>query len=138
MVKDMRKRTLNILSFSVIIIISTVFVLWQDGTLDPNKKKIAKGLYIKKNENNTFTALYGNKQRLVAYNVDSIIISNRYGTMVHGIGEDETIKFWYYVNTSNDLFGGWNDSIFREEGILSIGRKYLDSVQISQDIWNEY
>ncbi len=50
---------------------------------------------------------------------------------------DEKSKFWYYVNSSNSLFGGWSDSIFREEGIISIGKNYLDSVKTSQSVWDE-
>ncbi len=82
----MNKRILNILPFVSVIPISIVFVLWQDGTIDPNKKRVSNGVYLLKNENKSFTALYGRNQNLIAFEVDSLIISKKFGTMIYGIG----------------------------------------------------
>lgn len=125
------------MSFIIAIVFATGIVLWQNGSINPNKKGISHGVYLEKNENNTYTALYGRNQSLVAIHVDSVIITKRYGIIIHGIGEDESSKFWYYVNTSNELFGGWNDSIFRSKGIFAVGNKYLDSIETIDMVWNK-
>jgi hypothetical protein len=60
--------------------------------------------------------------------------------MLYGIGEQKTSKEWHYIDASptKNIYGGWNDSIFRNESIVTIGRDFLNSVKTPNEIWNEH
>jgi hypothetical protein len=58
--------------------------------------------------------------------------------MLYGIGQGKDIKEWFYIDASSskNIHGGWKDSIFRNESIITIGHKFLDSVKTPNEIWN--
>ena len=116
-----------------------VYILWDNGTLNPNKIKISDDVYLVQDNSKSFLIyceLRG--QKLIARSVDSIILTPRYGTMLYGIEKGKDIPKWYYIDASSSkkIYGGWTDSIFRNEQIITIGHQYLNSVKTPNEIWN--
>lgn len=123
------------------IIISGILILWSNGALNPNKTRISDDVYLEHNSDEDYTIYcrIGGKQKIIATSVDSIILTPKYGTMIFGIGKKKKVKQWHYIDASSskNIYGGWNDSIFRNESIVTIGREFLNSVNTSKEIWDK-
>ncbi len=136
--KKIATTTLTILSI-------VIYTLWETGPLNPNKTSINKGVYMTKDNSNYSIVIPSNQRRsindiLVASNVDSLIISYKYGTMIYGISEYGVKKQWFYIDASStkNTYGGFSNEEFRKNEIITIGEIYLDSIQSSEEIWRKF
>lgn len=113
--------------------ISLVYFLFFKGRITINKD-----VELKYKEN--IFSIYCNADRLVATEVDSIIVAHKYGTMIFGIGQKSKIKQWIYIDGSNkkNIYDGYSPNEFREKIIYTIGEKYLDSIVTTNELWIKY
>ncbi len=133
----------KIFIFLIAVVISVTYVLWTDGSLNPNKKEINDYVYLEKLSDNTFslTCKFGSGPKKVGSMVDSVIVTPKYGTVFYGMGINGSKKQWYYIDASkpgfNKVHGGWNDLEFRKDEVeLLVGKQFLDSVHTAYNTWN--
>lgn len=133
----MNKKT--IIPILIFVVIALIYIFWNNGALNPNKSEISDDVYLVKDNHKNFSIYCEIRgQKLIASSVDSIILTPRYGTMIYGIGRNKINKEWYYIDASStkNIHGGWTDSTFRNESIVTIGRNFLNSVKTPNEIWN--
>jgi len=127
--KQKSKRLLSILIAPIVVVI----YLLSNTELNSNILRINNWSLVKKD--NSFEAYHSNNV-LIAKNIDSIIVTPRYGSMIYG-SKTGNEKLWYYIDVSSSInvYGGYSDKDFRDNQIVTIGRAFLDSVKTPQEIW---
>jgi hypothetical protein len=135
----------RIITIGISLTLGLIYILWNNGTINPNKTKVNEDVYLIR-EKAGFSVKYRTKEfskqtdKTIAKSVDSLIISYKFGTMVHGFGNSDKVRSWYYIDTSHgkNVYGGFSNSEFRNKEIETIGRTYLDSIFSAQEIWEKY
>ncbi|MDT8410963.1 MAG: hypothetical protein RQ875_00755 [Vicingaceae bacterium] len=137
----------KIILIVVTIIITVVYVFWKNVSVDPNKTKINDDVFLVK-ENGTYNIYckqntYGLKrsydvQEKIASNVDSIIISYKYGTLFHGFNNSNNNYEWFYIDVSSvkNVHEGFISVV--DATSSTIGEVYLDSIMTADETWNKY
>ena len=135
-----------IISAVVIIAIAVIYVLWKNGTIDPNKTKINDDVYLVK-EKGAFSIYCEQKIRglkqtydvneIIATNVDSIIVSYKYGTLFHGYNNSSDKFEWFYIDVSpvKNIHEGFTSVI--DATSSTMGEVYLDSIMTTDEMWNK-
>jgi hypothetical protein len=138
----------NLISVIIAIILVSGYFLWNNGTLNLNKTRIYDDGYLV-NEDESYSVYctqpksglgLRNKsfQELIANSIDSIIVSSKYGTLLHGIDPADRKGKWFYIDVSpvkniHKDFSNLNEAIS-----LTIGKKYLDSVMTVEETLKKY
>ena len=122
-----------VLAFSIILVI--VYELWKNGGLDPNKTKINDEVYLVK-ENNSYSIYCEQKktQILVSSKVDSVIVSYKYGTLLHGLNNSKNKFEWIYIDVSDVKNVHYGFTNVFEATSSTMGESYVDSVLTSSEI----
>lgn len=140
-----KKKKIKTIVISIIVII---ILSWKFKSYFNLSTEINNGVYIEKEKNNSYSVFFNEWQKVNSWksrrklvdikirNVDSLIVSQEYGTMIYGKYENTQFKKWYYFDASEhkNMFGPWDDSIFRKNEIVAIGNEYLDSVTTPEKI----
>jgi len=135
----------NKIILAIVSVLALAFILnWESCESNPNTLWINDAYFIKK-ETTKYSAYYYVKERtrgpyiskLIAKNIDSIIKTAEYGSMIYG-ENNEGEKKWFYIDASSstNVYGGFDDNDFRKDKIEIIGKQYLDSVVCVNDFWN--
>lgn len=136
----------NILAIAGFIGFVVLYVNWGNGTLDPNKTEINDEVYLVKEDasysiycpqngkgfqRNTYT-------KHVAYDVDSIIISWKYGTLFHGRKPSNKDYAWFYIDVSHtkNIYDGYTS--VEEATASTMGSAYIDSIQTAEETWIKF
>lgn len=124
----MTKKSKSILYILSIFIVSIIIYF----KFFKGRASLNTGVDLVKKENSF--SVYCNTDRVVANNVDSIIVAGKYGTMIHGIGAKSNIKQWIYIDGSSvkSIYDGYSSEELRTQAILSIGKEYLDSIKTAK------
>ncbi len=137
----------KIIIVAAAIAIATIYVLWKEGSFDPNKTRINEGVYLVR-ENGAYSIYcvkrtrglirYYDEQKLIACDIDSIVISDRYGTVFHGRSNSTNNFEWFYIDVSDvkNVHEGFEN--FKDATSSTIGESYIDSVMTPDETWAIY
>jgi len=135
-----------IISAVVIIAITVIYVLWKNGAIDPNKTKINDDVYLVK-EKGSYSIYCEQKAQglkrtysvneVIATNVDSVIVSYKYGTLFHGYNNESDQFEWFYIDVSavKNVHEGFASVI--DATSSTMGEVYLDSILTADEMWNK-
>ena len=92
----------------IFIIAFAIYFLWETGSIGPNKTSLNNGLTLVKEETSFSIGVPSNKRRdfrarYLFSNVDSIILTRKYGSMVYASKGDDIEKKWYYIDASDGV-----------------------------------
>ena len=135
----------KIITAVFIISLVVIYVLFSDGTLDPNKTEINEDVYLVKEHG--YYSVYcdqcakrfrsGTSDKRIATGIDSMIVSNKYGTIFHGYNNSTKKMEWFYIDVSpvKNVHHDFKD--IRDATLSTMGQIYLDSIMTADEIWTK-
>ena len=137
---------IKILAAVFLTSIVLIYILFSDGTIDPNKTRINEAVYLVRE--NAYYSIYceqsgngiksGTYLKLIATKLDSIIVSHKYGTLFHGYNHSTGKMEWFYIDMSpvKNVHTGFTN--IQDATSSTMGEIYLDSVLTPGKVWKRY
>lgn len=122
--------------------------LWVNGVIDPNKTEINEGVFLVK-EKGKYSIYYrvitnsrvgsgGEYNQRVAVDVDSIIVSESYGTLVRGLNISKNQREWYFLSPMGDKIEVEHYTSIHEASKNEIGVFEKESAISPVEAWKKF